>query len=354
MVYTIFADRNALLILKTFYPLMTMNRRTLFNAIRMNKEYDPSIRAKEWQLWDYRAFSLDKLFSMLAEVSLFLDRDSFIAYAEHFDTPEELTEAFVEESETDSETEEKIYPLLFELWRRIVPEKRCLSLFCDELDTQIHAYDTGKLQHPEPLEDVLANFAQLLEENADMGEEPQELFAIISEGCANDIESFLYDFISECIDQQNEAYASELIDNFRDYVSAPQWFDILQARIIGTSNPEEADKMLRQLVKKASNENDIDFSFELLSLLVQEGDERLFIETAKNTIPLLEIEEDLLEILALTADYYRCLDNDYKEEAVNHIIEQRNSPSLAEPVKPSDPDIKALLKVFRMQDKEKD
>ena len=41
----------------------------------------------------------------------------------------------------------------------------------------------------------------------DEGLPPEQAFQLISPYCANDIETFLYDFIAEQIDEDNESYA---------------------------------------------------------------------------------------------------------------------------------------------------
>ena len=50
-------------------------------------------------------------------------------------------------------------------------------------------------------------FKHILDENVDEGVPPEQALQLISTYCANDIETFLYDFISEQIDEDNETYA---------------------------------------------------------------------------------------------------------------------------------------------------
>ena len=42
--------------------------------------------------------------------------------------------------------------MIFELWRRLVPEKQTVSLIADEVDYQISAYDLGELERMELLD----------------------------------------------------------------------------------------------------------------------------------------------------------------------------------------------------------
>ncbi len=48
-----------------------------------------------------------------------------------------------------------------------VAERLCLSVFCDELDHQINLYDSGEIERPEAIPDVLANLQEVLDENTD-------------------------------------------------------------------------------------------------------------------------------------------------------------------------------------------
>ncbi len=60
---------------------------------------------------------------------------------------------------------------------------------------------------------------------------------MVSDGCANGLETFLYDFVSDQLDEGMVSYAAELVDGFYQYVSDTKWFDFLRARIAVETDP---------------------------------------------------------------------------------------------------------------------
>ena len=190
-----------------------MNKRAFYNSLRMNWLLDSEIEVDQWQVADYRTIDTNALFAQLALYGFNLSKDSFAAFAEEADTPEEFTDSLIEEAPLKSDQQDFIYLVIFELWRRLLPERLCLSIFCDELDHIIFNYDQNHLDDPEMIEDMLSNFLLVLEENSDEGVEPQ-IIPSLSDCSANDIENFLIDFIQDQIEHRNIDYASELIEGF--------------------------------------------------------------------------------------------------------------------------------------------
>jgi hypothetical protein len=88
---------------------------------------DPTLDLEPWQVEDYRSFPLDGLFEKLEDLGFSIDKDSFLELAADVDTPEELTKTLKGEASDDAE--EEIYLVVFELWRRLLPDKPSLSCF---------------------------------------------------------------------------------------------------------------------------------------------------------------------------------------------------------------------------------
>lgn len=315
---------------------MDMNRRALYNSLRMNWILNPSFEAEAWQVEDYRAMPLDLIFEKLEDHHIHLDKTSFQAFADTVDTPEELTEGLLADSKMDMQEQDQVYLLIFELWRRLLPEKPCLSIFCDEMDHQINLYDRGKLQNSEAIEDALANLEVLLDENTDSGVDPHEAFEYINSCCANDVESFLFDFISEQIDNENEPYAADLLDGFSGYVRDVKWFEILRARLLSQSDPEEANHIVEQLIENTSSP-DIEFYLEVLSFLVSSGDKDTFERLVKQAAELIQIEEDFQTLISLSADFYHRLDHEKLENALQQLLDKRIKIDLDRPFDRKDP-----------------
>lgn len=326
---------------------MEVERRALYNSLRMNWLLDPGVSVEPWQVDDYRHMPLDMLFERLRLQDLPLDRSHFIALADAFDTPEDLTEHLLATADPDAMTRDQVYLLIFELWRRLVPEKPCLSIFCDELDHQIHLYDSGKAHNAEGIQDILANLQVVLDENTDAGNDPVDVFESICSGCANDVESFLYDFIAEQIEENNISYASELLDDFGDYVRDVKWFDFLRMRFLDTSDPDGAYRRLHKIMQEASSAHDLEFNLDILAHLVQVGDKDDFVKLAKESVPLLHSEEDFHDLLTICADFYHRLDRDEVEAAIQDIVKKRSKNSFEATIDRNDDDIAALFAAMK-------
>lgn len=326
--------------------IMQGERRALYNAIRMHWLLDPSIPTEEWQVQDYRKTSLDQLFAQLQKDQIHLDRTTFLAFAESSENPEELTDDLLADRELDETSRDKIYLILFELWRRLLPEKRSLSIFCDELDHQIQLYDSNQLKDVESLTDILAELQTILDENTDRGVEAKKVFKTVESSCAHDLESFIYDFISEQLEAENYSYAKDLLEGFRNYLLGNRWFDFLHGRILMASDPEEANLALEKLLRKAATQPDLDFNLEVLAFLVQDGERHLFPLLARHTIPLLKLEEDFKELLSFSADYFHCLDKEAEENEVKKMLESRQEIAENHPLDLKDPQVVAFKKLL--------
>jgi hypothetical protein len=325
---------------------MEMNRRALYNSLRMNWVLDPSLKVQAWQVEDYRALPLGNLFERLEDMEIRLDKSSFVSYSDSFDDPEDLTESLLSDSSEDMNSQDQIYLIIFELWRRLLPEKPCLSILCDELDHQIHLYDQGQLTNGEGIADALANLQVILDENTDEGADPKEAFDYINSGCANDVESFLDDFISDKIDDCNYSYATELLDGFGIYVTDTKWFEFLRARIVAVSDPDEAVNIVKGLIHDKKQDPDLEFNFEVLSFLVSMGDRETFEHLIKQTVSLLEVEEDFQALISISADFYHRLDREEIEKALQLLLKERKKLNLDKEFDVRDPHFATFFNIL--------
>ncbi len=326
----------------------TIERRALYNLLRMNWHNEPSLSVEPWQVEDYRSLSLPVLFERLNQFNLRLDRTSLIAYADDCDSPEDLTDHLLGDKRLKTVQEDQIYLLIFELWRRLMSEKPSLSILCNELDYQIYLYDQEQLDNPLALQDALSHFKQILDENVDEGIPPKQAFTLISAYCANDIETFLYDFISEQIDEGNESYAQELLDEFDVYLSDNKWFILLRMRLFGHIHHKTAQKLAALIMEEHLNEPDLDFNLELLSFLAEMGDQATFRQLIQKTIPLIEREEDFQDLLAIALDYFHRLDQEQEENNVQALASKRSNRSLDSIVEAKDTDLLAFAQFFNL------
>lgn len=317
---------------------MDVNRRALYSSLRMNWVLDPTMEVEAWQVEDYRAVPLDGLIENLEDLGISLDKSSFLVYAETVDTPEDLTDFLLHDGPADPRVHDKIYLLIFEMWRRLLPERQCLSIICEELDHQIYLYDKGHTENAESMQDTLANLQVILDDNVDDGADSVSIFEYINSACANDLESFLYDYISDQIDNNNTTYASELLEGFSNYISDHKWFDFLRIRLIAATDTEEANHLIQNLIEDDVEDHDITFNLEMLSFLVRVGEQEVFEDLVKNTLPLLQIEDDFQSLLSICADFYHRLDVEEKEQVLLSILENRKKIDLDHPFVKKDPD----------------
>lgn len=325
---------------------METRGRALYNLILMNWQEDPTLPVEQWQIEDYRSLSSKELFKKLKALGIPLDEERFHNYAEASDSPEELTDALVVDEELDRFDE--AYLIVFELWRRLAPEKESLSIFCDQLDYLIHLYDQDQLENEEDLNNALTELERILDENVDQGEDPQALFQEISLYCAHDLQSFIYDYASDQIDHDRGVYASELIDGFSPYTTDSQWFAFLQMRLLAASDPEEGEIMLDRILEDAP---DFELLLEIARYLVNQGDVSHFLRVVKQARNLIETEQDFQELLAITSEFYRLLDQEEQSQAVFDILKQRQGIPLEKEIASNDKHFKEYFKLFEDLDR---
>jgi hypothetical protein len=241
---------------------------------------------------------------------------------------------------------DQVYLLLFELWRRLVNDRPSLAIFCDELDQQIYYYDHDPDEHAESIQDSIANLLVLMDENADQGVSNREIFQAICHHCANDLESFLYDYILDQIDSGQGAYAHELIDNAIDYVGEPKWFNLLRVHLLALSDPAAVPGLVERLYALYGSEHDLDFDLELLTLLADGAQASLFVVIFKDAIPLLRAEESFQDLLSIAIDFFAHNSNERAAAEARHLLKKRADFDLAAPFQVSSPAVKQLLALF--------
>ncbi len=306
---------------------MELQTKALYNLLRLNYAQDPSLPCEEWQVEDLRPVPIDALFKRLKDAGLLMDLAAFHRYAEESDSPESLAELLLVDLE-EPEIYDRLYLVLFEIWRRLLPEKQSLSIFCDELDHQIWLFDAGKLDSDEPIQDALANLIEILEENVDAGAKPVEVFATMGSYSSQDLFSFLVDYISELLDGDNELYAAELIEHFSPYVLDDGWFALLRIRLLAFTDPVKANQQLAALFEK--KDLSLDLLLEALRFIVVFGEKPLFLTAIRLSLPLLETREEFEELLTFCADYFRRRDREDLELETSKLLKRASPFSLNE------------------------
>ena len=301
---------------------MELKGKALFNLLKINALDDPRLAKTSWQIEELRGIDTQELFARLKKMGITLDETSFSLYADEVDSPEDLVECLWDDEE-DLEGHDQVYLMLFELWRRLLPKKQSLSVFCDELDYLIEQYDRGELEDEEPLQNALSLLEDILDDTSDQDGNPQQIFAEVCAYCAHDLESFIYDYITDQIEAEDETYASELLDAYYDFVTDKKWFDFLRARIFSFAEGDEAEILIERLLEQLREEPSQELLVEIIENLVHHGHAALFRQAVKQALPQVKTEKELGELLTMLADFYRCLDREEKEKEVQQLIQER-------------------------------
>jgi hypothetical protein len=317
---------------------MKMQEKALFNLLRMNWLEDPKIAVKPWQVEDYRSLSTKELLKRLKAFGIPQTEAELKQYIDNCESPEELVECLWLD-DSDMEGQDQAYLVLFELWRRIAPQKKSISIFFDELDHLIELYDIGKLDQPEKLDQALSELEDLLDRNVDEGEDPKETFAAVSTYCAHDLETFLYDFISEQIQAEDPLYASELLDAFDEFLPHHLRFDFLRAQLFSLTDLEDANRMMSGILEELQENEDPELLFDMVTFLVSHNDPKLFRQAACQLLPLLEKEEDFQDLIALASDYFRLLENEREHQLFEEMLQKRANKGKNAPLDPKDKDL---------------
>lgn len=323
-----------------------MERRALYHSLRVNWQLDPTLAVEPWQVEDYRKLTSEQLFSRLGHLGVRLDYAHFIALAESEETPEDFAEALLPDHVEDPEIADKIYLIVFELWRRFLSERQTLSLFCDEWDHQIDLYEEGLLETQEGLDDSIGRCISFLEEIEDQGEAPKALYESVLQGCAHDIEAFLYDFAKTQIEERNISYAEEIVEAFLPVAREKKWFNLLKMEILSKKEPESSLRLIHQALKECQTQKDLEFNLEFFAFLAEYGDEKAFLQLFKLLVPELQIEEDFWDLLSSCESYFHYKDADSKEEWVKSLRARRFKNDPNQPFSKEEPELKNLQKLF--------
>ncbi len=312
---------------------MFLHKKALYNLIQFNLQ-EPEAPLKPWQQLDFRQLGTEILFQNLNQICSAVDSPKhFEEIANTFESPEEMSEAFVKKAKPKEP--DHFFLIIFELWRRLLPEKRTVSTFCDELDCQIMRHENA--EECQQMQDTLEYFKQILDDNTDAGNNPLDVFNTLQSFCCNNLEAFLYDYILEQIDEGEIDYAGELLEDFYPYVPDPTWFDYLVARLEMVVELEVGFKRLESVIKKIT---DVDLAIEVLSYLSQIKNPH-FEPLAKRTLKLLKAEEDFIEFLSCCAHYY-------ESQEIQDLLETREEKACGTPLDLKDPDFIAIKKIISL------
>lgn len=240
----------------------SLSRKALLNALHAQAvEYPQGVA--DFISEDYRKWTTLALFDVLKKRGWVLDRHSFVAYADSCENVQELLDLLAAEEELESAQEDELYLVIFELWRRFAGRSQSPEILCDELDYQIQAYDEGH-QVDDKIEDAFSDLIQFIQHETHSVKEAKELFSFLNQMCAQDLEIFLFDFLTDQAQAGAFTYAKELHSRFASWVSRPLWWDFL---VVHWASSEEASQIFAHLLRQLSRQKDKELLFEILHYL---------------------------------------------------------------------------------------
>ena len=323
-----------------------IERSALYYLLRLNWMNDHSLAVEPWQVEDYRLLSIETLFNRLEKFEIHLDRNRFIGFADECDSPEDFTDHLTASQNLSPGEEDQIYLLVFELWRKLMADKPSISIVCNELDHQIYLYEQEQWENPLALQDALIHFSQVLQENVDQGIPAGEVMELISNYCGTDIEAFLYDYISDQIEEDGETYAHELLDVFEPYLMDNKWFKLLRMRLFGSAFSRTSQNLLEEIIEDHLQENDLEFNLELLSILADLGADTNFRLILKKTYPLVDNVENFQDILEITYDYFRSKGQQEQQSKIESLLKIYRKFPLNKSLDKQSDDLKIFLQLF--------
>lgn len=301
---------------------MLFSGRAYYNLLWLERLRGNTIPAHKWEFLDYRELDFATLFSMLHEFNIFFDADTFESLSEDADSPEEFIERVEIE---DKDDKRKIYLIVFELWRRLIEDKESVSIFCDELDRIVAAYETEK--DDEQLLYILYKVLEILERNTQLDEPPEAIFQKLSLYIAHDLENVIYTYIDSKLNSESEDSCIDLIDDFMPYVKEKRALKFLKLKSVPNAFHEEKEKLTIYIVSSLQEKVNVPLSISILFYLIEINNIELFSELFSFLIHYISEEKPLVSLLDVLVAYHRKRGEVEKQQQVYQFLQKRLSAS---------------------------
>ncbi len=307
---------------------MELGTKALYNALKFRTlEHNEPAKVLSWQIADLREVTLDALFQDLNKLGCNLDKQTFLVYAEECDSPEDMVE-IVSSAQEEEEPEllDRIYLILFELWRRLIPERPSISILCDELDRAIFSYDLGH-EDAEIVWDALEPVLEIVQLSVDQGMNVQEAFGAIEANCAHDLRRFFTDFILDLLDSRSIQDAEDLFNRLKPLFDKNPWTWLIEARFIIKQKPIEAKALFRKAVT-AAKEGSYPTAFfaEAAQALRWIEDDTLLVPILDSAFRSIQSHEDGCTYLEILSDAVSFYDLDSLENEVQELVKKAEKP----------------------------
>lgn len=309
---------------------LPIEKKAYYTLLWMTQDSLPEGEVESWQIEDLRGISSKELFERLSLENAAWNEEWFYKTSQNFRSPEDLFISIYGQYD-EPMPEDKVFLLFFELWRRLFPEKKTLSIFAEDLDRLIISYDSGGLDDIYPLEAHVEELFRQLKFLSDRLNDPMGVFEHTSAFLANDLEGFLYDFLQYRIDVEEYEKAEEGARFLLEYVSDPKWFLLLLSKVRYLKEKKVADHEIEELLDECSGEPDIDFVMDIAAWASENIAETLFIKSVQLALSLVHYEMEVQELLSLMVVYADALKN---ETLAQEITEEMFRRAENDPLQP--------------------
>ena len=160
------------------------------------------------------------------------------------------------------------------------------------------------------------------------------------------LKPFLYDFITEQIEEGNETYARDLLECFGEFFTDNKWFKLLKLRLTSYVNGQTTQKLIEQILEEHLNERDLEFNLELLDILAAIKNDSNFLRLLPVTFTLLQTEENFQDLLSILINHFELCDQKSRVKELETIFEGRRHSSLEQPLDAQDPDLRKVKTFF--------
>jgi hypothetical protein len=308
---------------------MSFLGRSKFNLIKYKKRENPNLKVKDWEVLDYKSLSLEVLFSNLKALGFDFTPESVI---ELKDSGEELDTISLKKFSTlhiSVENLERAYLNFFEIWRRLLPDHKSISVFANDFDEFIDAYEKGEVTGNEALFNELFD---ILDESVDEGMEAKSVFEELSNYFGHDLESFLICYIFDLIEHDNETLALRYLDNIYPYIRGNLWLDFFRIKLLKGALPEDVTAITFRFLDKLKLNFDPELAFEVLYYLIETGHKEIFKKTYKEFLKEIKTQDEFREMLEILHAFFSLNEQNKEENLVKELIENRKKMSLQEKI----------------------
>lgn len=316
---------------------MLFSGRAYYNLLWLENLRGKRLSNPHWEVMDYRALSLQELFDELKKNDIYLDEESFCDLCQDLDAPEDIPGAL----SLEEEQARKGYLCGFELWRRLLPERESISLFCDELDRTIASYEKDK--DNSKLFELLENMVEILDRNSSQVENPQIIFKRLCLYVAHDLENVIYTFVNSRLSENQDDPALDLCDHFLPYVKEKRALLFLKLKSMSDVFSQERDKLMEYLISSLQDQPNFSLSLALLFYFIEQNQQEFFKEHFSLLVAHIEDEPSLVSLLDVLIAYHQHFGYKKRQEEAKGFLDKKVKRSKGQITKTEKSELLSLL-----------